>query len=138
MGGGGRFALAAAVAGLHTSAPSVAATEWPRLVVLYRELERTWPSPAVTVARLVAEAHAAPAADLPDVEKALEHVVETGPAYASRDAALALADVEWRTGRRYAAAGRYAALAGLLDVEPLRRFCQRRADVGGGSRGHRG
>ena len=138
MGGGGRFALEAAVAGLHTSAPSVAATEWPRLVVLYRELERTWPSPAVTVARLVAEAHAAPAADLPDVEKALEHVVETGPAYASRDAALALADVEWRTGRRYAAAGRYAALAGLLDVEPLRRFCQRRADVGGGSRGHRG
>ena len=100
MTGTGRFALEAAVAGLHSSAPSVAATDWARLVVFYRELERTWPSPAVTVARLVAEAHAAPAADLPDVEKALEHLVETAPAYASRDAALALADVEWRTGRR--------------------------------------
>ena len=133
MNGTGRFALEAAVAGLHSSAPSVAATDWDRLVVFYRELERTWPSPAVTVARLVAEAHAAPAADLPDVEKALEHLVETAPAYASRDAALALADVEWRTGRRSVAAGRYAALAELLEVEALRRFCLRRADDG-----HRG
>ena len=133
MNGTGRFALEAAVAGLHSSAPSVAATDWGRLVVFYRELERTWPSPAVTVARLVAEAHAAPAADLPDVEKALEHLVETAPEYASRDASLALADVEWRTGRRAAAAGRYAALAGLLEVDALRRFCLRRADDG-----HRG
>jgi RNA polymerase sigma-70 factor (ECF subfamily) len=133
MNGTGRFALEAAVAGLHSSAPSVEATDWPRLVVFYRELERTWPSPAVTVARLVAEGRAAPAADLPDVEKALEHLVETAPAYASRDAALALADIEWRTGRRDVAAGRYAALAGLIDVEPLRRFCDRRARDG-----HRG
>jgi RNA polymerase sigma-70 factor (ECF subfamily) len=133
MNGTGRFALEAAVAGLHTSAPSVAETDWARLVLFYRELERTWPSPAVTVARLVAEAHAAPAVDLPDVEKALEHLVETAPAYASRDAALALAEVEWRTGRRDVAAGRYAALAGRLEVEPLRRFCLRRA-----ADGHRG
>jgi RNA polymerase sigma-70 factor (ECF subfamily) len=133
MNGTGRFALEAAVAGLHSSAPSVAATDWDRLVVFYRELERTWPSPAVTVARLVAEAHAAPAADLPDVEKALEHLVETAPAYAARDAALTLADVEWRTGRRSAAAERYALLADLLEVEALRRFCVRRA-----ADGHRG
>jgi RNA polymerase sigma-70 factor (ECF subfamily) len=133
MGGRGRFALEAAVAGLHSSAPSVAATDWDRLVVFYRELERTWSSPAVTVARLVAEAHAAPAADLPDVERALARLVGTAPAYAGRDAALALADVEWRTGRRTAAAERYAALADLLEVEALRRFCLRRA-----ADGHRG
>ncbi len=133
MNGTGRFALEAAVAGLHSSAPSVEATDWPRLVVFYRELERTWPSPAVTVARLVAEGRAARAVDLPDVEEALEQLVETAPAYASRDAALALADIEWRTGRRETAAGRYAELAGLLDVEPLQGFCLRRARDG-----HRG
>ena len=133
MGGSGRFALEAAVAGLHSSAPSVAETDWDRLVVFYRELERTWPSPAVTVARLVAEAHAAPPDQLPDVERALERLVATAPAYAGRDAALALADVEWRTGRRAVAAGRYADLAELLEVEPLRRFCLRRA-----ADGHRG
>ena len=127
MAGRGRFALEAAVSGLHSSAPSFAETDWPRLVVFYRELERTWPSPSVTVARLVAEAHAAPPADLPDVEKALAELVATAPSYAGTDAALALADIEWRTGRRPAAAQRYAALADRLDVPALRRFCLRRA-----------
>jgi RNA polymerase sigma-70 factor (ECF subfamily) len=127
MAGRGRFALEAAVSGLHSSAPSFAETDWPRLVVFYRELERTWPSPSVTVARLVAEAHAAPLADLPDVEKALAELVATAPSYAGTDAALALADIEWRTGRRPAAARRYAVLADRLDVPALRGFCLRRA-----------
>ena len=119
--------------GLHSSAPSVAATDWPRLVVFYRELERTWPSPAVTVARLVAEARAAPPADLPDVEKALEHLVET----ARRTRA---AMPRWRSPTSSGAPGdgtwprRYAALAGLIEVEPLRRFCL----TDGRDDGHRG
>ena len=52
---------------------------------------------------------------------------EGRPAYASRDASLALADLEWRTGRREEAAARYRDLAEVIAVEPLRRFCLRRS-----------
>src|SRR6185503_16577767 len=54
--GDGRFAIEAAIAGLHSSAPSFERTDWPRIVSLYGALERRWPSPSVRVARLVATA----------------------------------------------------------------------------------
>ncbi|WP_076262408.1 DUF6596 domain-containing protein [Intrasporangium flavum] len=135
--GDGRFAIEAAIAGLHTAAPTFEATDWPRIVQLYGALEERWPSPAVRVARLAATAHAhlagrvTPAgSDVPslsDVERELRLLADAAPAYASRDAALALADLEWRTGRREAAAARYRELAEVLPAEPLRRFCLRRA-----------
>ena len=128
--GEGRFALEAAISGLHSHAQSADGTDWPRLVTFYRALEQQWPSPSVTVARLVAESHAVPPSELPGVEAALAGLVEEAPAYAGRDAELALADLEWRTGRRGEAAVRYAALAEVLDVDPLRRFCRRRAASG--------
>ncbi|RYP83918.1 hypothetical protein EKO23_17735 [Nocardioides guangzhouensis] len=130
MSGDGRFALEAAISGLHSHAASVDGPDWVRLVTVYRALEERWPAPSVTVARLVAEAHAVPADDLPAVEEALAELVEEAPAYAGRDAELALADLEWRTGRQGEAAARYAALAEVLDVEPLRRFCLKRAGLG--------
>jgi RNA polymerase sigma-70 factor (ECF subfamily) len=134
--GDGRFAIEAAIAGLHTAAPTFDATDWPRIVQLYGALEERWPSPAVRVARLAATAHAHlagradPAGDAPslsDVERELTLLADAAPAYASRDAALALADLEWRTGRRASAATRYRDLAEVLPTEPLRRFCLRRA-----------
>jgi RNA polymerase sigma-70 factor (ECF subfamily) len=134
--GDGRFAIEAAIAGLHTAAPTFDATDWPRIVQLYGALEERWPSPAVRVARLAATAHAhlagradavGDAPSLSDVERELTLLAEAAPAYASRDAALALADVEWRTGRRASAATRYRDLADVLPTEPLRRFCLRRA-----------
>ena len=81
----------------------------------------------MTVARLAAQAHVAPTADLPDVERRWPQLVATAPSYARTDAAFALADIEWRTGRRPAAAQRYAVLADRLDVPALRGFCLRRA-----------
>ena len=77
--GGGRYALEAAISGLHTSARTFADTDWPRIVFLYEALERAWPSPSVTVARLAASAHAALAArrvgDLAPIETELEALV---------------------------------------------------------------
>src|SRR3954447_7300050 len=54
--GDGRFALEAAISGVHSIAPTVAETDWRRVVQLYRALEQVWPSPAVRVALLVAQA----------------------------------------------------------------------------------
>jgi len=138
--GDGRFAIEAAIAGLHSSAPTFVSTDWPRIVQLYGALEERWPSPSVRVARLVATAQALlvarddGAADdtpvaLAEVERELASLESHAPAYASRDASLALADLEWRTGRRAHAAARYRDLAEVVAVEPLRRFCLRRAGL---------
>ena len=164
----GRFALEAAISGLHGVAPDLAHTEWPAIESLYAELYRRWPSPAVEVALLIARSHRlryAPggggvdggdeppgggvdggdrvagerAGDGDEVasrtaaERAvmarLEQLVDDGPAYASRDASLALADIDWHAGRRDAAAVRYADLAESLHG-PMRAFCLRRAGRG--------
>ena len=127
--GDGRFAIEAAISGLHSSARSFADTDWDRIVSLYVALEHRWPSPSVHVARLVATAHGciAHGLDTSEVERELR-ALEAGPAaYASRDAALALADIAWRTGRRPEAAALYRDLAEVMQAEPLRRFCLRRA-----------
>jgi RNA polymerase sigma-70 factor (ECF subfamily) len=136
--GDGRFAIEAAIAGLHSSARSFERTDWPRIVSLYGALERRWPSPSVRVARLVATAQGLLAADpegppaegsLAELEAELASLERGAPAYASRDASLALADLEWRTGRREHAAERYRDLAEVMPAEPLRRFCLRRAGL---------
>ncbi|SFR68953.1 RNA polymerase sigma-70 factor, ECF subfamily [Agromyces sp. CF514] len=133
--GDGRFVLEAAIAGLHTSAPSFERTDWARVVGFYRALERVWGSPSVTAGRLAAELHRsllAPAsgertATLRAIEAEL-HGLAAGPApYAALDARFALADLAWRTGRREQAAVEYALLADLVPTEPVRRFCLARS-----------
>jgi RNA polymerase sigma-70 factor (ECF subfamily) len=52
----GRFALQAAIASLHTQAPSYAETDWIQVVVLYDRLRAVWPSPVVDLNRAVAVA----------------------------------------------------------------------------------
>ena len=54
-----------------------------------------------------------------------------GPSYARRDAAFALADLCWRTGRRGEAAERYRELAGQVENHAVRRFCLQRAGDAG-------
>lgn len=127
--GNGRFAIEAAISGLHTTASSTAATDWRRIVSLYDALQRVWPSPAVEVARLVACSYADPAA-VPAVELDLGRLAGEGPAYVQRAAAFALADLHWRTGRRSQAVARYETLAGLAGTASVRRFCLRRAGSG--------
>jgi predicted RNA polymerase sigma factor len=127
--GNGRFALEAAISGLHSVAPSFARTDWPRIVQLYTALQQVWPSPAVDVALLAAQGQLALAGsgDLGAVEQGLQRLADEGPSYARRDAAFALADLCWRTGRRDEAAERYRELAGQAHVDAVRRFCLRRA-----------
>ena len=127
--GDGRFALEAAISGVHSIAPSVAETDWLRVVHLYRALEQVWPSPAVSVARLTAEAQVAMSegADLGGIEGELARIAAEGPSYARRDAAFALADLCWRTGRRQAAAERYRLLATQSTNDAVRRFCESRS-----------
>jgi RNA polymerase sigma-70 factor (ECF subfamily) len=132
--GEGRFAIEAAISGLHSVAATFQETDWTRIVDLYGALERVWPSPSVRVARLAATAHGiiangefgAAAGELSHVEEELIRLEASSAAYASRDASLALADLAWRTGRREEAAGRYRDLADIMTAEPLRRFCLRR------------
>ncbi len=128
--GDGRFALEAAISGLHSVAPTFAETEWPRIVQLYEALGRVWPSPAVDVARLAAEGQLAVAdgGDLAPVEQGLQLLADEGPSYARRDAAFALADLCWRSGRHLEAAERYRELAEVVDNEAVRRFCHRRME----------
>jgi RNA polymerase sigma factor (sigma-70 family) len=52
--GRGNYALQAAIARCHAVAPSVAATDWDEIVVLYEALGRLAPSPVVELNRAVA------------------------------------------------------------------------------------
>ncbi len=128
--GEGRFALEAAVAGLHCSARSFAETDWALIVSLYDALASVWPSPAVTVARLAAGSRLAlrdgDDARLREIEAALGDLAARGPAYAARDAGFALADLHWRTGRPGEAAAGYRTLLGGVSSVPVRLFCERR------------
>ncbi|MFC5664291.1 RNA polymerase sigma factor [Kitasatospora misakiensis] len=54
----GPYGLQAAIAACHAEAPSVAATDWPRIVLLYEALGRIAPSPVVELNRAVAVAMA--------------------------------------------------------------------------------
>ncbi|MEY9844541.1 RNA polymerase sigma factor (sigma-70 family) [Streptacidiphilus sp. BW17] len=54
----GPYGLQAAIAGCHASAPSVAQTDWDRIVLLYEALGRVAPSPMVELNRAVAVAMA--------------------------------------------------------------------------------
>ncbi|MFI7443132.1 RNA polymerase sigma factor [Nonomuraea indica] len=54
----GPYGLQAAIAATHAAAPSVEATDWDRIVVLYEALGRVAPSPVVELNRAVAVAMA--------------------------------------------------------------------------------
>lgn len=142
-GAPGRFALEAAISGVHASAREAADTDWSRLAQLYDALLEIWPSPATRVARLVVLGRlaireggdvglgAGPGPDLGPglgpIEQELEVLVADGPPYAARDASLALADLARRTGRTDEAAGRYHELLDVIPAGPLREFCRRYA-----------
>jgi RNA polymerase sigma-70 factor (ECF subfamily) len=125
----GRFALEAAISGVHATARRAEDTDWARLAQLYGALLRVWPSPAARVAHLVVLGRLAmrDGADLGPIERELEDLVADGPPYAARDASIALADLARRTGRTEEAAGRYRELLDVIPAGPLREFCRRHA-----------
>ena len=68
----GPLGLQAMIAAEHASAPSFAATRWPRIVGLHDALLTIEPSPTVAVGRCVAISYAAgPAAGLADLDEVL-------------------------------------------------------------------
>ncbi|MFI2103265.1 RNA polymerase sigma factor [Isoptericola sp. NPDC019693] len=75
----GPYGLQAAIAEQHDVAPSVAETDWERIVVLYEALGRVAPSPVVELNRAVAVAMASgPAAGLAVVDDLVAREVLSG------------------------------------------------------------
>jgi RNA polymerase sigma-70 factor (ECF subfamily) len=125
LGGGnpGRYALQAAIAALHATAPSYDETDWPQLLTLYDELLMVRPSTVVALNRADAVAMVeGPEAALGEVE-ALE-----------RDSRLAgyrylpsiKADLLRRLGRHPEAASAYRVALDLTDNEAETAFLSAR------------
>src|SRR5689334_18414075 len=123
--GEGRFALQAAVAGLHVTAPSWERTDWRQVVRMYDAMMVSWPTPIVALNRAAARS-LVPAADLTTVLAELD-ALSNEPAlrsYAYLPAARA--DVLARLGRSKAAAEAYGEAVALTTNEAERRFLNRR------------
>jgi RNA polymerase sigma-70 factor (ECF subfamily) len=58
LGRPGPYQLQAAIAALHTTAPTAAATDWPQIAALYAELSRRSPSPTIRINQATALAFA--------------------------------------------------------------------------------
>ena len=123
--GDGRFALQAAIAGLHAAAPSWEATDWRQVVRMYDGLLRRWPNPVVALNR-VAATSLVPGADLGVVLGELDRLAGDHAlddyAYLPATRAHVLA----RLGRRDEARAAYDEAILLTANETERRFLQHR------------
>jgi RNA polymerase sigma-70 factor (ECF subfamily) len=112
--GGGRFALQAGIAGLHSSAETWADTDWGAIATLYHGLQRVWPAPVVRLGGIVARSHL----DRASLDRAADELGElrlSATREFRRTVSAALADVEERRGNASAA---LAALADAAAGEP--------------------
>jgi RNA polymerase sigma-70 factor (ECF subfamily) len=115
----GRFALQAAIAGLHGAARTWAETDWRQIVLFYDLLLRVWPSPVVALNRAAAVAMAdGPQAGL----DALAEVERDGRLASYRYLPATRADLLRRLGRREDAARSYRAALALAGNESERAF----------------
>jgi RNA polymerase sigma-70 factor (ECF subfamily) len=121
----GRYALQAAIATLHATAPTYADTDWPQVLQLYDELRAVWPSPVVALNRVVAVAmvHGPDAAlgDVGDLERG-------GELDAYHYLPAVKAELLRRLGRDREAAACYRRALELADNEAERAFLARRRD----------
>jgi RNA polymerase sigma-70 factor (ECF subfamily) len=100
----GRFALMAAIAAVHTEAPTWQETDWREVVALYDLLVQIWPSPVVALNRAVAVGFA----DGPDVGLAALDALAAEPQLAGYGyLAAARADFLRRLGRAAEARASY-------------------------------
>jgi RNA polymerase sigma-70 factor (ECF subfamily) len=128
--GQGRFALQAAVAGLHVTAPSWAKTNWGQVVRMYDAMMVSWPTPIVALNR--AAAHSlVPGADLTAVLAELD-ALSNEPALATYAYLPATrADILTRLNRPAEAADAYKAAIELTANEAERRFLTARLQARG-------
>jgi RNA polymerase sigma-70 factor, ECF subfamily len=121
----GRFALQAAIAGLHVSAPSWDDTDWPRVVTMYDALLLRWPTPIVALNRAAAMS-LVPGADLDQVLADLDELAGEPALKAYCYLPATRADVLKRLGRSADAAAAYADAIALTANDTERRFLTRR------------
>ncbi|BBG02050.1 MULTISPECIES: RNA polymerase sigma factor [Pseudonocardia] len=135
--GHGRFALQAAVAGLHAVAPSPERTDRALIVTIYDALMRVAPSPVVALNRAAARSRV-PGADLAAVLTDLEALADD-PALARYPyLPAARADVLSRLGRTGEAAVAYDAALELTANPVERRFLAGRREAARASTGSAG
>jgi RNA polymerase sigma-70 factor, ECF subfamily len=119
--GHGRFALQAAVAGLHVTAPSWERTDWRQVVRMYDGMMVSWPTPIVALNR--AAAHSLePGADLSTVLDELDALSKEPALAAYAYLPATRADVLTRLGRTEEAADAYRQAIRLTANETERRF----------------
>ena len=123
IGPAGPYRLQAAIAAVHASAPTWAATDWARIAALYALLARRAPSPVVELNRAVAVAFAeGPAAGLAVVDAVADdpRLARTHRLPATR------ADLLRRLGRHDDAVDQYRAALALVRTAAERAFLERR------------
>lgn len=122
----GRFALQAAIASLHTGAPTFAAIDWGEVVGLYDLLGRAWPTPVVALNRAIAVGFR----DGFEVGlRELDRLDSEAPALVRYHyLPAARADLLRRLGRADEAAAAYRTAWGLVDNETERAFLRGRLD----------
>jgi RNA polymerase sigma-70 factor (ECF subfamily) len=122
-GHAGPYALQAAIAAVHATAPSVAATDWAQIIGLYDLLLQIAPSPVVEMNRAAAVAmRDGPAAGLALVDM----ILARGDLADYHLAHTARADLLRRLGRTADAHTAYQQALELAQQEPERRFLERR------------
>ena len=123
LGGPTSYALQAAIAALHARAATAAATDWPQIVLLYRELLRVLPTAVVELNHAAAVAMAeGPAAGLALLAPLSTHeeLASYHPFFAAR------ADLLRRLGRYAEALPDYGRALALATNDAEKRFVQRR------------
>ncbi|HET7707274.1 MAG TPA: RNA polymerase sigma factor [Thermoanaerobaculia bacterium] len=119
----GRYTLQAAIATLHATAPSAAATDWAEIVRFYDLLMQAAPSPVTELNRSVAVAMR----DTPEAGlRLIDAILERGELNDYHLAHAARADLCRRLGRFDEARDSYDRALGLAAQEPERRFLERR------------
>lgn len=126
LGGGGPYAIQAALAACHARARQAAETDWPRIAALYDRLRAVAPSPVVDLNRAIAHSMAF------GPEAGLRLLDEIAGADALRDYAplpAARGDFLFRAGRRTEARAEFQAAAALTRNGRERAFLLARADA---------
>jgi RNA polymerase sigma-70 factor (ECF subfamily) len=118
-GNPGRFALQAAIASLHATAPTYDDTDWAQILVVYNELLKAWPSPVVALNRAVAVAMVSgPEEALVEVEALEQDERLAGYRYVP----AIKADLLRRLGRDTEATAAYEQAIALADNDAERAF----------------